>query len=89
MSQENVELIVGLQVEPSDDWAWIVHDDATWAALGSTVSDLFHPDFESTIPLFGSAKDLQGIEGAAGGMARLACPVGHISQRTRRGDRPG
>jgi hypothetical protein len=29
MSQENVELIVGLQVEPSDDWAWIVRDDAT------------------------------------------------------------
>jgi ketosteroid isomerase-like protein len=63
MSQENVELIVGLHVEPSDDWAWIVRDDATWSALSSAVSDLFHPDFKSTIPLFGSAKTYNGLKG--------------------------
>jgi ketosteroid isomerase-like protein len=63
MSQENVELIVGLQLEPSVDWAWIVRDDATWSALSSTVSDRFHPDFEATIPLFGSAKTYNGLNG--------------------------
>jgi hypothetical protein len=74
MSQENVELIVGLHVEPSDDWAWIVRDDATWSALSSTVSDLFHPDFESTIPLFGSAKTYTP--------GRLPWPVGRLADHS-------
>ena len=63
MSQENVELIVGLHFEPSVDWASIVRDDATWSALTPTVSDVIHPDFEATIPLFGAAKTYKGLNG--------------------------
>jgi ketosteroid isomerase-like protein len=63
VSQENVDLVVGLQLAPSEDWAQIVRDDAVWAEVGQAVSHLFHPDFESSVPLLGSTRTYVGIDG--------------------------
>ena len=47
MSQENVELVRGLQPAPDADVAALVRDDAAAGALGDAVAPLFHPDFEA------------------------------------------
>jgi len=46
MSQENVDLITGLQLGPDVDVATLMRDDATWEAMVGAIAPLMHPDFE-------------------------------------------
>jgi ketosteroid isomerase-like protein len=45
VSQENVEIVRGLQPSPDVDLAQLFRDDAIWAATLEGVSNLIHPDF--------------------------------------------
>src|SRR5438874_13692162 len=49
MSQENVELIRGLQPAPDVDVAALFRDRAAWAALMETVAPPMHEDFNAGV----------------------------------------
>jgi hypothetical protein len=49
MSQENVEVIRGLQPAPDVDVAALFRDRAAWAALMETVAPLMHEDFKAGV----------------------------------------
>jgi SnoaL-like domain len=49
MSQENVELVRGLQPAPDVDVAALFRDRAAWAALMETVAPLMHEDFKAGV----------------------------------------
>ncbi len=63
MSQENVELVLGLQSAPDVDLAKRFRDDAMWAAAVEASDPIFTPDFECTLPLFGTSETFVGGEG--------------------------
>jgi ketosteroid isomerase-like protein len=49
MSQENVELVRGLQPAPDVDIAELLRDDDIWAALSQAVAPFAHADFECAL----------------------------------------
>jgi ketosteroid isomerase-like protein len=63
MSRENVELVLGLQPAPDVDLARRFRDDSMWAATLEASGPIFHPDFEFTLPLFGTSETHLGGEG--------------------------
>jgi ketosteroid isomerase-like protein len=50
MSQENVELVRGLQLAPDVDIAELFRNDDMWSALVDATVPFFHSDFESVAP---------------------------------------
>jgi ketosteroid isomerase-like protein len=52
-----------LQIQPTEDWAHMVRDDATWEAVGAANGHLFHPEFECSVPLLDSARTYSGLDG--------------------------
>ena len=67
MSQENVELVVGLPFYAGDvDAVPVVRDPELYAAWVEAVTPLFHEDVESAFPgLLGGGETHTGIEGFA------------------------
>ena len=64
MSQENVELVLGLTPAPNVDIAPIFRDDDMWARLAATFTPVLHSDFHCTAALFGSEISYDvGIDG--------------------------
>ena len=63
MSQQNVELVLGLQSAPDVDLARRFRDDAMWAATLEALDPIFHADFEFSLPLFGTSETVVGREG--------------------------
>jgi ketosteroid isomerase-like protein len=64
MSQENVEIVRGLQPDPDTDLVTMFRDDAAFAALVEAVSPVFEEDFEVTGPtLVAGRGPLFGMEG--------------------------
>ncbi len=63
MSTQNVKLVLGLQPAPDVDLAQLFRDDAMWALTVEAWAPIFHPDFECTLPLFGTAETFVGREG--------------------------
>ncbi len=63
MSQKNVEIVLGLQSAPDVDLAQRFRDDAMWAATVEASAPMFHPDFEFSLPLFGTSETFVGREG--------------------------
>jgi ketosteroid isomerase-like protein len=57
MSQENVELVVGLQPAPDVDVAQLFRDDMLWSATCAVLDPVFKPDFECVV------RGLPGDEG--------------------------
>ncbi len=60
MSQENVELVLGVIPPPEADLAQLVRDDALWAQLSDTIGPFFHPDFECVASLVGDERRYRG-----------------------------
>jgi ketosteroid isomerase-like protein len=69
MSQENVELVRGLQPSPDTDLVALFRDDATAAVLMEAVSPFFHEDFEIVAPTFVAGEGVRfvGLEGFRAG----------------------
>jgi hypothetical protein len=64
MSQENVEIVRGIQPSPDIDLAALFRDDAAWLALSEEVAPLLHEDFKAGMRTVGEqAPFLQGTEG--------------------------
>jgi ketosteroid isomerase-like protein len=64
MSQENVELVLGLQLAPDDtDFAQRVRDNKMWTAWTATATRAFHTDFECVQHLFGTEVTFVGMDG--------------------------
>jgi hypothetical protein len=55
MSQENVELVLGVIPPPEVDLAELVRDDEQWAQLAEAIGPFFHPDFECVGRLVGNS----------------------------------
>ena len=64
MSQENVQLVLGLLGDADGDLIPLVRDDARWAAASQgVVASLLHPDFEIVGTVIGTERSFVGIEG--------------------------
>jgi len=66
MSQENVELVVGLQ--PADlDLVQLFGDEKQWAEVAERIADLFQPDFECAFLGSTPSKEVYaGLDGLRG-----------------------
>jgi len=63
MSQENVELVVGLY-QPSDaDNVPLYRDDSLWTEFAGALAPFFHADFECVWYQFGGEKRYAGLDG--------------------------
>ena len=69
MSQENVELVRGLQPSRDTDLVATFRDDATAAAVMETLSPFFHEDVEIVAPSFVAGEGVRfvGLEGLRAG----------------------
>jgi ketosteroid isomerase-like protein len=65
MSQENVELVRGLQPTPDTDLVTVFRDEVAFAALTAAVSPFLHEDFEVVAPTLVAGQDarLVGLDG--------------------------
>jgi ketosteroid isomerase-like protein len=69
MSQENVELVRGLQPSPDTDLVALFRDEATAAALMEAISPFFHEDVEIVAPTFVAGQGVRfvGLDGLRAG----------------------
>ena len=69
MSQENVELVRGLQPSHDMDLVALFRDDGSAAALGETLAPFFHEDVEIVAPTFVAGQGVRfvGLEGLRAG----------------------
>jgi ketosteroid isomerase-like protein len=63
MSQENVELVMGLQRAPDDDFVQLIRDDEMWAQLADGVAPFVHAGAETTRPGLPGGKTYTGLDG--------------------------
>jgi hypothetical protein len=63
VSQENVNLVLGLQLAPDVDLCQLFRDDDIIAPLTQAVADFFHPDFECAFCRFDTEKTYAGLDG--------------------------
>ncbi len=63
MSQQNVEMVLGLQPGPSLDLARLFRNDDRWATFTETASPFYHSDFETAGTLVGIERSDAGMEG--------------------------
>ncbi len=63
MSQENVELVLGLYPAPDVDYVQLYRDDDMWAAQVAAWASLFHSDFECVRYEFGGKRRYPGLDG--------------------------
>jgi ketosteroid isomerase-like protein len=63
MSQENVELVMGLQRAPDDDFVQLIRDDEMWAQFAATIAPFVHTGAETTRPGLPGGKTYRGFDG--------------------------
>jgi ketosteroid isomerase-like protein len=63
MSQENVELVMGLQRAPGDDFVQLLRDDEMWAQLAEAVAPFVHADAKTARPGLPGGKTYTGLDG--------------------------
>jgi ketosteroid isomerase-like protein len=63
MSQESVELVMGLQRAPDDDFAQLIRDDETWAQLAEAVAPFVHAEAETVRPGLPGGRTYTGLDG--------------------------
>src|SRR3954447_11091484 len=63
MSQENVEIVLGLMVGPDVDIAPLFREDAAWAGVVESVASLIHPEFVCAGTLLGVETTYTGVDG--------------------------
>jgi ketosteroid isomerase-like protein len=63
MSQESVELVMGLQRAPDDDFAQLIRDDEMWAQLAEAVAPFVHAEAETVRPGLPGGRTYTGLDG--------------------------
>jgi ketosteroid isomerase-like protein len=63
MSQENVEIVLGLYPPPGADFVQLFGDDSLWAAQAEAMAPFIHDDFECAQHEFGGVKGYVGLDG--------------------------
>jgi ketosteroid isomerase-like protein len=63
MSQESVELVMGLQRTPDDDFAQLIRDDEMWAQLAEAVAPFVHAEAETARPGLPGGRTYTGLDG--------------------------
>jgi ketosteroid isomerase-like protein len=63
MSQENVEIVMGLQRDPDDDFVQLLRDDGMWAQLVQDVAPFVHPAAETARPGLPGGNTYTGLDG--------------------------
>jgi ketosteroid isomerase-like protein len=63
MSEENVELVMGLQRAPDDDFVQLIRDDEMWARLAEAVAPFVHAGAETARPGLPGGKTYTGLDG--------------------------
>jgi ketosteroid isomerase-like protein len=65
MSQENVEVVLGLYPAGDVNLAGFWSDDGAWAAFVEAFGHFFHPDFETSTstPIYGWTEPYIGLDG--------------------------
>jgi ketosteroid isomerase-like protein len=63
MSQENVDLVLGLYEAPDVDYVPLVRDDNQWAGQAEALAPFVHADFECFMYAFGGEKRYAGLDG--------------------------
>ena len=63
MSQESVELVMGLQRAPDDDFAQLIRDDEMWAQLAEAVAPFVHAEAETARPGLPGGRTYTGLDG--------------------------
>ena len=63
MSQENVELVLGLYPAPDADFVPLYRDDSLWAEQAEALAPFVHADFECVMYEFGSERRYAGLDG--------------------------
>jgi ketosteroid isomerase-like protein len=63
MSQESVELVMGLQRAPDDDFAQLIGDDELWAQLAEAVAPFVHAEAETVRPGLPGGRTYTGLDG--------------------------
>ena len=60
MSQENVEIVLGLYQASDVDYVALYRDDSLWAELAEELAPFVHADFETVLVALGSEKRYPG-----------------------------
>ena len=63
MSQENVELVLGLYLAPDVDYVPLYRDDSSWARQAEAMAAVVHADFECVMSVLGSETRYVGLDG--------------------------
>ena len=63
MSQENVELVLGLYQPPDVDYVPLYRDDRQWAEWAQALAPFVHADFVCAQEAFGSEQRYSGLDG--------------------------
>jgi hypothetical protein len=63
MSQENVDLVLGLYPPPGEDYVQLFGNDSLWAAQAEAMAPFVHEDFECAQHEFGGVKRYVGLDG--------------------------
>jgi ketosteroid isomerase-like protein len=74
MSQENVELVVGLYPASEVDYVQLFGDDSLWTEWAGGLAPLVHSDFECVMYEFGSEKRYVGVDGLRAFMLDWTAP---------------
>ena len=63
MSEENVELVLGLYPAPDVDFVQLYGDDSLWAAQVEAMAPFIHADLDCVMYEFGSERRYAGVDG--------------------------
>ena len=63
MSDENVQLVMGLQRAPDDDFVQLIRDDEMWAQLAEAVAPFVHAGAVTARPGLPGGKTYTGLDG--------------------------
>jgi hypothetical protein len=63
MSQANVDLVMGLQRAPDDDFVQLLRDDEMWAQLAEAVAPFVHEEAETARPGLPGGQTYVGLDG--------------------------
>jgi ketosteroid isomerase-like protein len=74
MSQENLELILGVYPAPEVDYVQMFGDDGQWSAWADGLAPLLHADFDCVMHEFGSEKRYVGVDGLRAFMLDWTAP---------------
>jgi SnoaL-like domain len=74
MSQENVELVLGLYPDPDVDNVQLYGDDRLWTEFSEALAPFFHANFGCVMYEFGSEKRYVGLNGLRAFMLDWTAP---------------